>query len=171
LLSAHSFKELISAPLLSSVECAFVLDTVERLDGWRLAGGVALDSRVLNVPSDNVVANLIKVLVVDVMKQQWQGECAFLIYDESAVVRYSIGAAVPAHTDVNPAKRHRIFSFVVYLTDNFVGGALRIPALDFEGVLPLGWVVAFPSTEVHSASEVLAGDKSVLVGFLSSIYR
>ncbi|WP_161553639.1 2OG-Fe(II) oxygenase [Paraburkholderia caledonica] len=90
-------------------------------------------------------------------------------FAEAALVRYSVNATVPPHTDINPSKRRRALSFVCYLTDGYLGGELVIPGLNHHGIGQRGSLITFPSTELHWATQVTAGDKSVFVGFLESM--
>lgn len=94
--------------------------------------------------------------------------CKELVFSESSLVRYSVGAKVPRHTDVNKLKRNRVISFVLYLTDNFCGGRFHIPSMAFAGIAPLGASIVFPSSERHFADVIEWGDKSVLVGFFET---
>jgi predicted 2-oxoglutarate/Fe(II)-dependent dioxygenase YbiX len=90
-------------------------------------------------------------------------------FEEAAIVIYSVGAEVPAHTDVNFAKRGRILSFILYLTDGYEGGELCIPTLGHFAAAPAGHVKIFPSIELHWATPIRAGVKSVVVGFYSDL--
>jgi predicted 2-oxoglutarate/Fe(II)-dependent dioxygenase YbiX len=136
------------------------------MDGWRTAGDVALDTRVLNLSPEHEVTQMLAARSVSFAQLQWPYTAGRITFAEAAVVRYSVGAKVPPHTDTNYAKRERIFSFIAYLTEGYIGGDLVIPSLSYAGTQPKGHSVFFPSSELHHATDVVAGDKSVIVGFL-----
>lgn len=154
---------LVTAPLFSAARCEEILQLLTSEPGWRRAGGTAGNTRVLNLPREHIVLSWLRRDLAPVMLNALGG-CA-LVLGEAALVRYCAGAVVPPHTDLNPTKRDRVVSFIVYLTDGFTGGELCIPSCRFKDVCPQGHVVAFPSTERHWAERLAAGDKSVLVGF------
>ncbi|WP_444945129.1 2OG-Fe(II) oxygenase [Microbulbifer sp. VTAC004] len=147
-------------------ECADIVCVLEDLPGWRFAGAECGDTRVNNLPDKHAVTKVLAQRIEQLIHDTWKFTKHSVRFSEAAIVRYCLGAVVPPHSDTNRTKRLRAYSFVVYLTDNYQGGELIIPSLSFHCSGKLGHVVVFPSTEVHYATAVIDGDKSVLVGFL-----
>lgn len=166
MIESHSSGAIHLAPLFNEGECANALASLENMAGWRFAGDSCGATRVLNL--SGVWRDRLATAVEQVVYRAYRNSAGGMHFSEAALVRYCVGATVPSHTDINPSKRLRVISFVFYLTDEYIGGELVIPGLNYRGVAGRGWVVTFPSTESHWAEQVVAGDKSVFVGFLES---
>jgi len=163
LLKKREYLQVLS--VLEPTKCKHLLDDAENFVGWRVAGGEALSSRLVNVPSTCEWLVEVENALISALADGYPIDCSSLKLSEAAVVRYSVGATVPQHTDTNPAKRDRILSCVLYLTESFEGGIFHVPRLNFRGIAPLGKAIVFPSDEPHFAEGIVEGDKSVLVGF------
>lgn len=154
--------------VFGSEDCQSIIDEAETRAGWRIAGAEARDSRVLTLNLRDSffssVADRIERKSIPAATQHWG--LKGLRLEELSVVRYNRDAEVPLHTDTGPYKRHRVASIVCYLTDGFIGGDLVVPRLHFKGIAKLGEAILFPSAELHSATRLTSGDKTVLVGFL-----
>lgn len=152
-------------PTIDAKDCSHILKSAEKLTSWRVAGGEALESRVVNLPDDFEWIQSVEQGLRRALGEVYPVSLRELVFAEAALVRYCVGAKVPRHTDINPAKRDRVVSFVLYLTEGFEGGRLHVPSMKFEGIAPLGSSIVFPSGEPHYADSIGRGDKSVMVGF------
>jgi hypothetical protein len=156
--------------LLSKGECVDVLTCAEAQSGWKLAGDIALQSRMLPLklhdPALQGILEHIESACNNVAREIWCLSTLFL--DEVSVVRYVRHAEVPLHTDTGPAKPNRVLSIVCYLSEGFEGGELIIPARGYVGREAQGRAIIFSSAERHSVRSLESGQKDVLIGFMSS---
>ncbi len=112
---------------------------------------------------------------IEVRKQIAEGLAAwldptqerYLLLGMLALARYGIGGHLRVHSDSLPhINRWRRWSLVLYLNDDFEGGATSFPLLGKEFKAGAGQALLFPSHYVHRAEPVKAGHKYVLVFFL-----
>lgn len=63
------------------------------------------------------------------------------------------------------------FSSIIYLTDNYEGGEIDFPYLDFRYKPKAGDLLLFPSHGyVHEVLPVISGNRSTIVGFFSDVH-
>ena len=83
------------------------------------------------------------------------------------LLRYGIGQRYAAHRDHGPGHPDRVLSCLLYLNDDFRGGATRFPVIARRVVPRAGTVVLFGARLLHEAEPVLEGEKYALVCWLS----
>lgn len=110
---------------------------------------------------DRRMDKIIKPLV----KQVWR--IALPEHSGTHVVCYAPGDHFIAHTDTGISLNHRYFSIVCYLNEDFEGGHTSFPGLNHKVAPQAGKAIIFPSTYVHCAEPVTAGEKFVLVSWLN----
>jgi predicted 2-oxoglutarate/Fe(II)-dependent dioxygenase YbiX len=90
--------------------------------------------------------------------------------DGLQVIRYRPGGFYGAHKD-NPGgarSNHREITVVVYLNDDFRGGATSFTKLDYAYTPRAGYVLLFPSVYKHKAEAVVEGTKYVIAAWYVS---
>lgn len=80
-------------------------------------------------------------------------------------VRYSEGGFFKVHSDTSGTDRRR-FAIVIYLNDDFEGGATVFPLLGSRSVPKQGMGVVFPANRLHRGDVVTRGSKYILVMWL-----
>jgi hypothetical protein len=83
------------------------------------------------------------------------------------VVRYTPGGHYVEHCDSGVESHARLFSVVCYLNHDFEGGHTSFTRIDYSIKPTTGKAVIFPSNFVHRAEPVIAGEKFVLVTWLT----
>jgi predicted 2-oxoglutarate/Fe(II)-dependent dioxygenase YbiX len=86
------------------------------------------------------------------------------------LIRYKPGGFYNVHKD-NPGgarDNQREISVVVYLNDDFRGGATAFTNLDYAFIPRTGYVLLFPSGYKHKAEAVVEGTKYVIAGWYVS---
>lgn len=82
---------------------------------------------------------------------------------EIQLVRYPPGGFFMLHRDASEdPKEWRKLSVVVYLNDDFGGGATRFPALELDVLPRTGYALTFPPHHVHEGAPVERGVKYIL---------
>jgi hypothetical protein len=81
------------------------------------------------------------------------------------LVRYDEGGFFKVHSDTTGDDRRR-FAVVVYLNDDFGGGATVFPLLGCRSVPEKGKGVVFPAERLHRGDVVKEGTKYILVTWL-----
>jgi len=90
--------------------------------------------------------------------------------DALHLVRYRAGGFFDVHKD-NPGgelDNHRQISVVVYLNDDFTGGATAFVNSQFAFTPRAGWVLLFPSDFRHQAEPVVEGTKYIIAAWYVS---
>jgi len=83
------------------------------------------------------------------------------------LVRYRPGGFFAPHRDNNSIIEDRIFTIIIYLNDDFVGGETCLDELG-DVIAPIkGRVLIFASDIIHSARPVSSGIKYVVVAWLT----
>lgn len=82
-------------------------------------------------------------------------------------VRYSPGDFYLPHTDTTPEQEYRYFTVLCYLNDDFRGGQTSFPQLDHAVKPRAGKAIVFPSSYLHAAEPLTAGEKYVVVTWLT----
>jgi hypothetical protein len=81
------------------------------------------------------------------------------------LVRYDEGGFFKVHSDTTGDDRRR-FAVVIYLNDDFGGGATIFPLLGCRSVPEKGRGVVFPAERLHRGDVVSGGTKFILVAWL-----
>jgi predicted 2-oxoglutarate/Fe(II)-dependent dioxygenase YbiX len=86
---------------------------------------------------------------------------------EIQLVRYPPGGFFMLHRDASEdPKEWRKLSVVVYLNDDFDGGATRFPALELEVPPRPGYALTFPPHYVHEGAPVTRGETFIFTFWL-----
>jgi Rps23 Pro-64 3,4-dihydroxylase Tpa1-like proline 4-hydroxylase len=83
------------------------------------------------------------------------------------IVRYKPGGFYGVHKDNPGGERdnRRETTVVVYLNDDFTGGATKFTKLDFAFTPRAGYVLLFPSRYKHQAQRVSEGTKYIIAAW------
>ena len=84
---------------------------------------------------------------------------------ELRLVRYDEGGYFKAHSDTGPGDR-RHFAIVVYLNDDFQGGATIFPLANCRVLPESGKAVVFEANRLHRADVIQSGTKYIAVMWL-----
>lgn len=90
--------------------------------------------------------------------------------DGLQLIRYKPGGFYSTHKD-NPGgdrDNHREVTVVVYLNDDFSGGATSFSKLDFAFTPRTGYVLLFPSGYKHKGESVVEGTKYIIAAWYVS---
>jgi predicted 2-oxoglutarate/Fe(II)-dependent dioxygenase YbiX len=90
--------------------------------------------------------------------------------DGLQLIRYKPGGFYSAHQD-NPGgdrDNHREVTVVVYLNEDFTGGATSFSKLDFAFTPRTGYVLLFPSMYKHKGESVIEGTKYIIAAWYVS---
>ena len=79
---------------------------------------------------------------------------------------WSIGGNAGLHTDTQNAD-WTIYSSIIYINDNFEGGVLSFPDLDFEYKPKVGDFVTFPGDYWHRVQTITSGTRRTIIDFYS----
>lgn len=82
------------------------------------------------------------------------------------LLRYEPGGMFPPHRDAGAGDIRRRYSWLVYLNDEFEGGATTFPMLERTLRPHRGQAILFPSTYLHAGGQVTSGRKYALTGYL-----
>lgn len=82
--------------------------------------------------------------------------------------RYEPGHFIKSHTDDGAAFPKRVASVVTYLTDDYEGGEIRFPLLDFQFRPAAGKALVFPSDYAHEVLRIKNGAKFVFLFFVEA---
>jgi predicted 2-oxoglutarate/Fe(II)-dependent dioxygenase YbiX len=92
------------------------------------------------------------------------------VLDGLQLIRYKPGGFYSAHKD-NPGgerNNHREVTVVVYLNDDFTGGATSFTKLDYAFTPRTGYVLLFPSMYKHKGEAVVEGMKYIIAAWYVS---
>lgn len=87
----------------------------------------------------------------------------FSEFGDTEIVRYPPGGMFKPHTDTNKDNAHRAFTIILYLNDDFEGGATSFPDLHYDCRPKAGRVLIFLSTQLHAGLPVVRGEKNIIV--------
>ena len=174
---------ILALPLYDAGACRTILESVKVSGDWESATIrlQADDGRFNSAPQPGVrsatilaehhVTKLIPdfdrkltTTISPVIKQFWDVDLH--AHSGTQIVRYLPGGRYLAHADAGQDMQDRYFSVVCYLNSNFEGGTTWFPNLGYRAVPECGKAIIFPSTYLHSAEPVVAGEKYVLVTWL-----
>lgn len=82
-------------------------------------------------------------------------------------VRYVPGGFYLPHSDTTPESNYRYFTVLCYLNEDFDGGHTCFPDIDYSVEPRAGKAIVFPSSYLHGAEPVTAGEKYVVVSWLT----
>ena len=82
-------------------------------------------------------------------------------------VHYGAGEGYRAHFDAGLDLEDRYFTVLCYLNDDFEGGHTGFPGLGYTAAPCRGKAILFPSRYFHSAEPVVAGEKLVIVSWIT----
>lgn len=87
---------------------------------------------------------------------------------EMIVLKYQTGQEYKQHVDAG-TKNNRIVSMVIYLNDDYVGGNIEFPYLNFNLKPPANSMIFFPSNYIyaHIAHPVTEGTKYAVVQWIT----
>lgn len=178
--------------VLSKQDCEFIINTVEKYCVWNSAatyGGVTDYRKTKMVPLSKIFgycADLFKahsllgyafkssfeqfqkLYVYDVGKTTTKTHVSFTNDEGFQMLKYEPGDVYYEHIDfygaAHPNER-RIYSTIIYLNNNYVGGETFFPRQDILVKGNTGDVLFFPSayTHPHIAKEVVSGEKYAVV--------
>jgi predicted 2-oxoglutarate/Fe(II)-dependent dioxygenase YbiX len=171
---------IFAAPLFSPRETEAILTISER-HKWRKARVWSTDGHIVKrelrtagVQYERDVPQLIALLRRRVLAAT-ESFSARLAPTASALdglqmIRYRPGGFYGAHKD-NPGgarSNHRELTVVVYLNDDFRGGATSFTKLGYAYTPRAGYVLLFPSVYKHKAEAVVEGTKYVIAAWYVS---
>jgi hypothetical protein len=108
----------------------------------------------------------IEDVVFPLVKSLWRVELSQ--HSEIQVVRYGPSGHYRPHADGGYFMNERYFTLICYLNDDFTGGNTSFPSLPYTVRPKAGRVLLFPSRFVHCAEPVIAGEKFVMVSWLTA---
>lgn len=151
-------------------------------------GGKEVNGNVGNVRSNGFVADRIEVCADSYVRRQVVGICSDIHrnhidqyygvktewYEYPHILRYGIGGTYRLHSDSENMDTKtncwvkvidRDYSSIVYLNDEYTGGAIAFPSLNIRIQPRAGMLVAFPSDHrfLHTAEPTLSGTRYALV--------
>jgi hypothetical protein len=173
--------------ILSSDECDYILSEVKNNDFRRATtvkvGQTNLEPQVDNyrtntqsfinhgTTSDQIVYERIALAYAkwiddlpDVAKNIWRNHYRNVMDSGYEINKYEKDQYYDTHIDVLPSRQiDRILSFVVYLNDDYVGGAIEFPFYKYQP--KKGETIVFPSSWMypHKSTPVIEGTKYSLV--------
>jgi len=171
---------IFAAPLFSERETQAIVAIAER-HRWRKARVAAKEGHVVNrelraagVQYGRDVPQLAALLRRRVLAATESFSCRLAptvaTLDGLQLIRYRPGGFYNAHKD-NPGgarDNQREITVVIYLNDDFRGGATAFTRLDFAFTPRAGYVLLFPSGYKHKAEAVVEGTKYVIAAWYVS---
>jgi Rps23 Pro-64 3,4-dihydroxylase Tpa1-like proline 4-hydroxylase len=97
--------------------------------------------------------------------------CSGLSLEGLQIVRYRQGGFYGVHKD-NPGgarDNRRETTVVVYLNEDFTGGATTFTKLDYAFTPRTGYMLLFPSRYKHQAQQVIEGTKYIVAGWYERV--
>jgi hypothetical protein len=176
-LAAPGHPALDLVELLSLQTCAAIVASARRSTAWQDAP-IYLSStpnvnpavRLASVLYERDLAPELGTVLDDVRARSVQLERARgagLEIGEIQLVRYRAGGFFYTHQDATESpKEWRKLSFVVYLNDDFAGGATCFPSLGVNVQPRTGYALLFAPHCVHYADAVAAGEKYIFLFWL-----
>jgi len=169
--------------LFSTRKCRLAVERLKQTTAWQdaqvlIAGS---DGSPIPVPNpemrtarlfsgpDEIVSEFearIEDVVFPLVKSLWRVELSE--HSEIQVVRYGPGGHYRPHADGGYFMNERYFTLVCYLNHDFTGGNTSFPSLPYTVTPEAGRVLLFPSRFVHCAEPIIAGEKFVMVSWLTA---
>jgi 2OG-Fe(II) oxygenase superfamily len=172
-----------AVPLYDAVSSRRIVSYLKRVDDWdnaRIFRGETHEGSedvVPDVRSAHILAstrglkiyrdfeNKIENTINPLIKRIWNLE--FKEHSESQIVRYRSGGHYLPHSDGGYFFKERYFTVLCYLNDDFEGGDTYFPHLDYSVGPERGKAIVFPARYVHCAEPVIAGEKYVIVAWIT----
>jgi hypothetical protein len=129
---------------------------------YRSASAFSLSRRSpIKCEFDRKVNRLIKPLINRVWQMNLRRHGA------THLVRYTSGDFFTTHSDDVFEPVYRYFTVLCYLNDSFEGGETVFPLLDHAVKPRAGKAIIFPSSYLHCADPVKAGEKYIIVSWVT----
>jgi prolyl 4-hydroxylase len=144
---------------LNDEECQVLINYLEDVEpGWG-------NSNELRKMSFNPESDKIKELVLKCLNKvkEFYGNDLFIA--EYLLSYYSSGYSMNVHTDLEDGKDHFKVSVVTYLNNDFTGGDIVFPKLDFRYSPKKGDIAIFlskPEQNIHGVEVVKSGKRYVM---------
>lgn len=170
--------EVFSLALYDTNSCGSVVEKIKRLRYWYNArvrkdvgNGRYRSVRMASVRKARILDpyratkiyddfhQRINRVVKPLMKEIWRVD--FSEHAGTQFIRYAPHGHYEPHTDSGLDLQERYFSVLCYLNDDFEGGRTSFPFLDYDAVPKKGRAIIFPSSYMHCAEPVIAGEKFV----------
>jgi 2-oxoglutarate-Fe(II)-dependent oxygenase superfamily protein len=170
--------------LYEPAECDSILAFLGRSDGWNEAtfrelkhDGTYASRRQPELRSGRVLALdalaelrrefdcRMEAVVKPLVTRVWGVRLAE--HSGTQVVQYRAGERYRAHADAGLDLDQRYFTVLCYLNDDFAGGHTGFPSLGYTAAPCRGTAILFPSRYFHSAEPVIAGEKLVIVSWIT----
>lgn len=84
-------------------------------------------------------------------------------FGDEEIVYYGLGGKFTHHSDANIVKPYRAISILLYLNDDYEGGATSFPGASYSTSVRAGRVLVFPSALLHGGDPVTKGEKYIIV--------
>ena len=144
---------------LNDDECSLLINYLENIEpGWG-------SSNQLRKMSFNPQSNEIKQLVLKCLDKAKEIYGNDLYIAEYLLSFYSTGYSMNIHTDLEDGKDHFQVSIVTYLNNDFTGGDIVFPVLNFRHAPKKGDIAIFlskPEENIHGVEPVLSGKRYVM---------
>lgn len=171
--------------VISSEECKFIIDTIEKYCVWNPAatyGGIndyrktemVLLTKIFGYSPDLFKAHSIlayefkktfeefkKLYVYNVGLKTTKTHTGFINDEGFQVLKYKPGDYYKEHIDFAGESERRVYSTIVYLNNDYEGGETFFPRQNLLVKGNIGDIVFFPSTYTHPhiAKEIVSGQK------------
>lgn len=163
---------------LSSEECTATLATIYSHASWEKAAlGKYVDNEVatsmVNLTLRDVEVTNGESIPLDHLRRKEVGLNAFFSergfrveqFSRYMVSRYRPGCHIRSHRDTNVYNTIRLFTVVLYLDEDFEGGQLFFPRLNYMHQPAAGELMFFFSEHEHGVSPVTSGTRHCIVWF------
>jgi hypothetical protein len=89
-----------------------------------------------------------------------------------SIKKYKTGQAIASHSDRDHDHDKNTFDWtaLIYLNDDYTGGEIRFDTLDYSVAPKAGSILFFPADEMHTAMQVLSGNKYFVFLYIQSEY-
>ena len=174
---------IFSVPLYSERACAAILRSIKATNGWydarvrnEIGNGKYRSARMASVRKARILNpgaaeevysgfdRKIDLIVKPMIRRIWRADLQK--HSGTQLIRYAPNGHYEQHTDSGYDLSDRYFSVLCYFNDDFEGGHTSFPCLDFAAVPERGRAIVFPSSYMHCAEPVLAGEKFVALTWI-----
>ena len=159
---SSSYKDLgvtVVNDFLNDEECQVLINYLENVEsGW--GNSNQLRKMSFNPESDKIKELVLKCL--DKVKEIYGND---LFVAEYLLSYYSTGYHMDVHSDLEDGKNHFKVSLVTYLNNDFTGGDIVFPILNFRYAPKKGDLALFlskPKENIHMVDSVLSGKRYVM---------